>query len=450
MMSFRSSALQPPPTSRTPRRWQLAPLVSSSPWSTMPSVVLPPRSLEAMALSPRFASVAGAKLPFELAPPSPRTSPPPQPPPRRAVKAPHGYAHPANRADVLSLSMWLQDGLERGGGVEQIDALWRSVELELIRQVYVHCSERGELLDAVRAQNEVRLANLRRGVAAQRAELQRLREEVGVLGSVALLPDEPGDGGGPSASAANESEAQRRVRLLSDAVRGLPVMDQREAVRRLATRVSADGRRELLRALVEGASAGEPVSLLAGELEALDLVDMTQLLSSVFHHAKLEEQLKILRVLSSELDAEQRVQLAVDVAAPTPAETRAALAQQLVGELGAVSRQGAVAALLEGLPREERLLIVEKVVEALPTAEFKRIAADHSATLPAEGRRALLAEMLSGASRAEREQLVQEQLVAMSDEERHTLLRELIGTMLRGERASLLEHLATTMGSPEG
>ena len=64
-----------------------------------------------------------------------------------------------------------------------------------------------------------------------------------MLGSVALLPNEPGDGGGPSASVANESEAQRRVRLLSDAVRGLPVMDQQEAVRRLATRVSADGRR---------------------------------------------------------------------------------------------------------------------------------------------------------------------------------------------------------------
>ena len=458
--SYHSSTLEPPPSGRTSKRFQgaeqLAPLpaaAASFPWSSTASVAPPPRSLEAMALSPRFASVPGAKLPFD-GPLSPRTSPPPQPPPpppRRPVKAPQGYAHPANRADVLSLSMRLQDGLARGGSVEQIEALWRSVELELIRQVYVACSERGELLDAVRAQNEIRLANLRRSVAAQRAELQRLRKEVGVLGSVALADEQGGGGGGgggggPSSSVANESDAQRRVRLLSDAVRGLPAADQQEAVRRLATRAGADGRRELLRALVEGAGPGEPVGLFAGELEALDLVDATQLLSRVFHHAKLDEQIKILHVLSSELDAEQRVQLAVDVAAPTSAETRATLAQQLVGGLGPVARQGAVAALIEGLPREERALVMEKVVEALPAADFKRIFADHSAALPAEQRRALLAEMLGSASRAEREQLVQEQLVAMSAEERLQLLRALLGTMVQGERVALLDHVAAMMG----
>lgn len=419
------------------------PGAGSLPWSSTRLVAPPPRSLEAMALSPRLASATGAKLPFDALP----SPPAPQPlPPRRPVKAPHGYAHPTNRADVLSLSMRLQDGLARGGTVDEIDALWRSVELELIRQVYVACSERGELLDAVRAQNDIRLANLRRSVATQRAELQRLRKEVGVLGSVAL-PDEPG--GGASASVSNESDAQRRVRLLADAVKGLPAADQQDAVRRLATRAGADGRRELLRALVEGAGPGEPVGLLSGELETLDLVDMTQLLSSVFHHAKLEEQIKILHVLSSELDAEQRVQLAVDVSAPTSAETRAQLAQQLVGGLGPVSRQGAVAALIEGLPREERSLIVEKVVDALPTPDFKRIAADHSTALPAEQRRALLAEMLSGASRAEREQLVQEQLVSMSSEERQQLLRNLVGTIVQSERAALLEHIVATMGKEE-
>ena len=245
---------------------------------------------------------------------------------------------------------------------------------------------------------------------------------------------------GAAAPAAKESESERRVRLLSDAVSGLAAEEKVAAVSRLAGRCTAEERGELVHALVRGGGgAGAAVAVLGAQMGRLPLLERMQVMSESFQACRSDEQLKTLHLLCTGLGPEQRMQLAADAAAPCDEAARSALARRLLQALHAAERQQGVGLLLEALPREDRMACLEAALLHLPNAEFKRLTLEHASRLQPEQRKGLFSGMMGEATHAEREALVSEQLVSMRPDERGPLLTELMGTMLQGEKAALLE-----------
>ena len=99
---------------------------------------------------------------------------------------------------------------------------WQGALRELVRQVYVHCAERGELLDRVRAWYEGELGRLR--AVERKAE----KEKKAPRGAAA---------GGASGGADGEDDAT-------------------ELLRELLERLGADERAILLRQLMKGIAIG--------------------------------------------------------------------------------------------------------------------------------------------------------------------------------------------------
>ena len=213
---------------------------------------------------------------------------PPRHSPRRAAnhqQAGHQQAtalsHPPSRAEVKALALRLEEGLARGGSGGELEQLWQGVELELVRQVCLHCAERGELMETVRRQREAQAALMKRQVAAQRLELQQLRKDVGALGMVGVAAAESAEASlslslslclpsapepqpskglrGLRGLVGAESARQRRVRLLSHASCALSPGDQLEMLSSLASSCAVGQRGELLRTLLDndGGGAGE-------------------------------------------------------------------------------------------------------------------------------------------------------------------------------------------------
>ena len=130
---------------------------AAQPHSKLPALPppQPPRVVEPVGmLSPRLDD---ARLPFDA----------PRPSPRRHQRAPPRYADPSSRAEVTALASKLEEALALGGSTAELERLWQGVELELIRQVYVHCAERGELFDAVRRQRDTQQNAMRRKLAVR-------------------------------------------------------------------------------------------------------------------------------------------------------------------------------------------------------------------------------------------------------------------------------------------
>ena len=78
-----------------------------------------------------------------------------------------------------------------------------------MRQVYVHCNERGELLDTVRVHLESQLTQARSRLAEQHRELQQLRRETSLL---------MGNPGGPERRASKEGGARGQHDAKRDAL----------------------------------------------------------------------------------------------------------------------------------------------------------------------------------------------------------------------------------------
>ena len=78
---------------------------------------------------------------------------------------------PPRRQDVVLLSAWLQEQLDsvEEGDEESAMALWDDAMVALIRQVTVHCAERGQFLELARLQYLARLAKLSKQPAIRAA-----------------------------------------------------------------------------------------------------------------------------------------------------------------------------------------------------------------------------------------------------------------------------------------
>ena len=137
----------PPPPSSVPG---IAALSARRPWET------------ARAASSGHAERA-ERLPWE----SPRSARARRPPTPSTTVPPRSYARPASREDAVGLGTKLQTALGQGLRHDAQDREWHDVFLELVRQVYVHCNERGQLLDTVRVHLESQLSQARSRLGAE-------------------------------------------------------------------------------------------------------------------------------------------------------------------------------------------------------------------------------------------------------------------------------------------
>ena len=97
---------------------------------------------------------------------------------------------PTNRSEAVQLAENLDRQLdEHQGDFRAIDRVWKITFCELVRQVYVHCTERGVLLDRVRRWSELELKRVaalaKDGSERERRLRENLREKHGL--SVAEL-----------------------------------------------------------------------------------------------------------------------------------------------------------------------------------------------------------------------------------------------------------------------
>ena len=109
---------------------------------------------------------------------------------------------PATRADVVGLGEKLRGALEKAGTTDSAgrsvgrrdaqDKEWEATFVELVRQVYVHCAERGRLLEAVRVRMETQLKEARMRMLEQSRELKAMKKQAAILG----IGGEGDDGGG--------------------------------------------------------------------------------------------------------------------------------------------------------------------------------------------------------------------------------------------------------------
>ena len=81
---------------------------------------------------------------------------------------------PPSRSEALQLGRVLDEGLAGAGGdVREEMSVWDRVLSELIRQVYVHCAERGDLLERVRVQQGEWMVGMLRAIDEVKAEAER-------------------------------------------------------------------------------------------------------------------------------------------------------------------------------------------------------------------------------------------------------------------------------------
>ena len=184
-----------PPQSIVPPRGQRSDLVLSiRPWET------PGKLAPASARHSDHIDADRLPPPWDIGtrPASPRASAPPSPVSsarrRSRQKPPLGYARPSSRAEVERLGASLRGKLDAisssgvvGGRHERKEEEWQAAFMELVRQVYVECAERGQLLDSVRIHYETKLKEANIRMADQARDLAVARREAVRSGSTRCL-----------------------------------------------------------------------------------------------------------------------------------------------------------------------------------------------------------------------------------------------------------------------
>lgn len=334
---------------------------------------------------------------------------------------------PSTRADVRVLNEQLQDSLRQSSalGHSATDETWHKAFVELVRQVYVHCNERGELLDAARIYYEEQLRLARRELRECRAKLRwLLRENV--------------EGGGAL-------ERQRLASLVASCGQ-LRRTSQVELITQLLAACPTDERVRSLLACVTALGPPGRLGVLQAQLEGLDQESVEEALRLFFDSLSATRRSRLLHLLFSRLDGAEKGKQALSLAQSIDTQAASVLAQRVVHALDKIVRQPTVAALVGALSREERHTTLVDAVAGFSVAETAQLGCARLASLDAAGRNSILSEEVETMPRGEQLLMVQQRLVAMTRAEREPLLTALFGTMLAPERAALHAALAATLG----
>ena len=340
----------------------------------------------------------------------------------RRPKPPPTYAVPATRDDAIHTALALQAARSAGRSHAADDAAFDAAFHETVRQVYVHCAERGELLEAIRSQLANRETILRARLASQADELERLRRESALLHN----------------TAAAGASATERLSLLSRASEGLPAAARAELVGRLVAEPAGE-RAAVLERLISETAADERSALLASALGALPRAECVRLIGRVGGGLGADALHSVVRVCGGQLPAELRADAAGDLAAGAPSGKRADLARRLVGALPKLEQGPAARAVLGTVPKDERVNALADDLRGLRPSETTQLIAGHAAELSSEARVELLGDVLStAATPEERRRLAEEEVYGLPSAERQAMLAEIIGTLVEDDRRELL------------
>lgn len=429
--------LVPPPPSSLPR---VPPLSARHPWETARAGdgMRSPQSSERLPWeSPRSARAGLARRPS-----SPRASVPPR-----------AYARPATRGDAVGLGEKLRASLDTGMRHDAQDSEWHNVFLELVRQVYVHCNERGALLDTVRVHLESQLSAARTRLAEQQRELAQLRRQT------ALLVGGPPASGEPRSSSMAvraQQDAKRaalegqRVDALAASAGSLAVAMQAALCAKLVKQCGDEAASEVLDEAFGAAPTPAVLSLLTKQLERLRVTDLMTVLSHVLKDLSAHNRQMLMKLLIDHLDESERSRQVVEITKALPSHHTGELAKHLLQGLTKLARQPAVSALVKGLPKEERINMVADVLATVPLGDMLQLVHVRAGEMSGDQRTALVTTVLDTISKQEKVQLVQEQLVAMSAEERAEMLGSVFGLMTKEQRKDIGEKLAKTNGGADG
>lgn len=96
-----------------------------------------------------------------------------------AFREQRSFARPSNRSEAVQLTQNLDRRLsEPNADFLATERAWQVTFCELVRQVYVHCAERGELLDRIRRWYEMELKRLNDMLAKSKERERKLQEMV--------------------------------------------------------------------------------------------------------------------------------------------------------------------------------------------------------------------------------------------------------------------------------
>ena len=363
--------------------------------------------------------------------------------PRRPIP-PMGYARPPTRGDALGLSDKLRTTIERGGRHTELDTAWHTTFLELVRQVYVHCAERGQLLDAVRVHLEQELKSARTLCAQQARELAKLRRDASVL----LGGSSSGAGAGAGAVSAVDARVaeEQRMTMLTDAAGRLAPASRAALLARVVTGSEEAGSREaLFGATLDALPEAERLKVLGTALEAQSVGNLMRVLGKVLEKVEKSHRLLLLGLLTNSLDDAAKAKHALEVTQHLTSEARAAVAKSLFHNLPKLTRRPAVAELLSGLSKGERIELTSDVLSSIPLSDLVELTTKRCDTMDGSTRIGFVTETMGTISLRERNQLVEELLVKMPGSDREKLLGNLFGMLSKSEREELQTLLQRTM-----
>jgi hypothetical protein len=380
---------------------------------------------------------------------------------RRAVP-PQGYAHPATRRDVLGLGERIRaamDAREKGGRRDALDREWHETFLELVRQVYVHCNQRGKLLDAVRVHYEGQIKEARLRIAELQRELQQVRSESAALFGAAIgslrgehpgIDGRTGGGGGEQdAQQQQPSRAQQRAEALASSASTLPVDLQSVVLARIVEHSSKnqDGApQKLLTEALRAAAHSDRLTVLTAQVQELQISDVLATFSGACASLSTADRLRLIAMLAEHMEEAERTKQAIEICRGLSSVQSGGVAKQLIQSMSKLSRQPVVSSLVRGLTRDERISVATDVIGSVALGDLLQILTMRASEMAPADRSSLLASVVDVVSQQEREDLVQEQLVSMPNETRASMLGACFGLMTKDQRLDIFEMLKRTTG----
>lgn len=249
------------------------------------AVAVSPRAATAQQEAARLSSAVGcsawAQAESKVAPPWMRRLNSPRAALRRTLP-PANYALPPSRADATSLLQELRATLESSAGDRvQTEEAWQKAFVEIVRQVYVHCTERGELLEAIRVWFDGQLQLHHRMINEQLKELKQLRGRAQLMQGrgTGTLDDRMAarEAALNQAEGVSEAEALRkRLDLIMEGARTLPPAAKSTLVEELFDATSVDDKQLVTKELMGFMQQSDKLLLLGSELEELAIEDLMQ------------------------------------------------------------------------------------------------------------------------------------------------------------------------------